>query len=435
MYDTVCIGFNQVKQSKLPVYGDVLIIPNKIDDEGVIEWHRLKEHSNCGCFNIYKRIRKVVIKSSYIQIKGVFKDFINLEEIELHGKADIQHSGIENCKNFKRITFGKGCMIKDFKELKPIKHSIKEIRFIGSRSIYLDELFKDYKSLEPSWVLHEGLIYIGRKAFGDCKNFVDVNLPKSLRCMNITAFKGCNNIKNFRINSLVNLEGTSYLHYRDDDKEFLLENSSDATVYCPLDYPINFLKKHLNPRVKIVEDGIINPGVSRRTLMEKVKILGIKGVRDIPETVDLLIQSLELMDEEAWKRQVIREVVNVVELDYYQSERIVGDGAFFVKIKVKKPEYEHMTYRELILYNLKGEFREAIIKGERVRLIFESVSREGEEKSNIRGFELELLLDKKAILRELKGKSQYWISTLFWVNNCVEERLLEITPHLRLIYN
>lgn len=110
-------------------------------------------------------------------------------------------------------------------------------------------------------------------------------------------------------------------------------------------------------------------------------------------------------------------------------------GHFFVKIKVKKPEYEHMTYKELILYNLKGEFREAIIKGERVRLIFESVSREGEEKSNIRGFELELLLDKKAILRELKGKSQYWISTLFWVNNCVEERLLEITPHLRLIYN
>lgn len=436
--DTICILFNYKNRAKLPIYGDTIIIPETIDGESVMEWCRLSDHYNCDCLRVRDRIRKVVVKCPYLSIVGSLQDFHNLEEIEIHGKVDIENSGIEDCKKFKRITIGKEVPIRDLKTLMSRRYFIKEMKFIESVPVYPERLFKDYLILEPSWVLQEGLVYIKNEAFYGCKRFVDVKLPKSLRCLHINAFKGCTNIESFRINSLINIEGSNSLYWNRKRKEALLSDSNDVTVYCPLDYPINYLKKHLNPNVKIVEDGVINPGVNLRNSSKKMKLLGIGGIRDIPENFDMLVQSLELIDEEVWKRQLINEVINVVQINYAQCERIIGDGLFFVKVKINMPIYEDDIYKKILSYNSKYMFKQAKFKDSKVILEFVILdwdSNEHKVSNKPKGFEISLLVDRNAILKEIQGDWEYWASSISSRCNGIDEQLLVLMTHSRLIYD
>lgn len=420
--------FNYTAETKLPVIDGVLEIPKFVDGIIVRDWSKPIKYTNDYNKKALNSVRKIILHPHIIRLMGVLSDFPNLEELEIKNEAELVFSGIESCMNLRRLTINKYTSLIKLKDILRIIPNLQELKMSYIPSIYVQEQFANCKRLKPSWVLQEGVEYIQARVFKNCKDFINVKLPKSLRYLNMYAFSGCENIRDFKINSIFVFDGEEGYKWRGETFKEFLNDSPIATVYCPVDYPINYLKRHLNPMVKIVEEGRINVSTRRDHLLKKFKALGEERfIRDIPKNIDELLWALDLMDDGAWRVQVINEVNSVVNCVYNYGERIVGDGLFFVKIKVEAPLVKRGEI-EVQDISYSGLCKESFIKGKKCVSVYEALMKNlvGKE------FGLEFLIDKQEIIKRIKSKynNREWVDVSIERGNGVDEAILRIIPHV-----
>lgn len=69
------------------------------------------------------------------------------------------------------------------------------------------------------------------------------------------------------------------------------------------------------------------------SMRTKLAVLGLADIiKNIPSNSMQIAVSLKSMNDDCWKFQIIDIMNEIIQFGFYASERIVGDGVFFVKL-------------------------------------------------------------------------------------------------------
>jgi hypothetical protein len=411
--------------TKIEIQDGILVIPETVRRFDFIQWLHLYDHDNCTCRLARLNVKKIVIEANGIEAFGVFSDFENLEVVHFKHDIDFFIDDLRNCRKLKRIIIDKDCSNSFFRYVVQLRDAIRELDIRFDLPHYTVGLFKDCANLDPKWVLREGLKAINSETFRNCDSFVDISLPKSLRSLHVEAFRDCKNIKTFKINSYVVFEGPyEYINQRISNKN-LLRQSKEAVVYCPKDFPINYLRKNLWPEIPIIEANKIYPSSRDDTISNKFKVLGLsKIIRDIPETKEELICALSAMDTDRWKQMIVSEIIDVIETDWTYNMRIIGDGVFFVKVNIGSSfafrpsncdarKVKRNMIKPCLSVDIEGNY-----------CILNYLNKRG----NI--YKFKFLMNKEAILEKLKGETSNKAYVTTQPYNGYEETILNLPVEL-----
>lgn len=305
--------FNDNEIVKLPVNNGTLEIPKFLNGKRIMIWEILTDHYDCDCWFTAEKVKKIIIHAYNLEINDAFSQFENLEELEIYEDVKtLSYSGLHKCRKLKKLTIGRNCSTNTLADIIKYARNIHELRIYGVRNHYSDYMFSDCINLNPSCVINEGLKGIFEGAFKNCKSFIHVNLPKSLKLIHLDAFKGCENIKTLRINSLVGFKDPFYI---EGSRVRLLDNSPKAVVYHPEGYPVNYLVKHLSDNITIEKKGTLNLPASRFSA-SSLKVLGYKCIQDIPGNKDDLVLSLRYMNDGIWRIYLINEIDTTIRSNF-----------------------------------------------------------------------------------------------------------------------
>lgn len=430
-----CWTGDKESYEKFPIHDGVLVIPKELNGKVVKSISRVKRNHKCPCLDYRMEVKKVVFDTDRVMAYGALNYLPNLEVLELSGNISLDVDDLRECKNLKKI------IVKDRQSNICVNNLITARSWIEVLDIrcemphYVKDQFRGFSKLQPSWVLREGVKSIEDFTFSGCSSFEYVSLPKSLRELSHLAFDNCPNIKEFKINSYVIFKVPTRYEFGIDSYRILLRNSKDVVVYCPVDYPVNYLKRYLYPGIKVVESGKVYADTKVGTDYNKFNVFGIRTIfRDVPQTLDELIELLESMDDKIWQKIFISEALDVFEDSFRTPRRIIGDGVFFAMVELDsvirlKIEGYGNTYRDskyvddLFNHNIKIELKDGMA-------IFHFSDEDGQI------VKVSILIDKDEIIKLLKKRqsSSMFMSREVSVESLGDKELkvvvLRIKPNL-----
>lgn len=420
---------------KFPVYDGVLVIPKELNGKVVKSLTKVRRNHNCPCLNYRMEVKKVIFDTDRVMAYKALNYFPNLEVIELNGHVSFEVDDLKECKNLKKIILKNRESCTSINNILTARSSVEVLDIRCQMPHYVKNQFRDYSKLQPSWVLREGVKSIEDYAFYNCLSFEHVSLPKSLRFLSHLAFENCMNIKEFKINSYVVFKIPTRYEFSIESYRMLLRNSKDAVVYCPVDYPIHYLKRYLYPGIKVVESGKVYADTKVGTDYNKFNVFGIRTIfRDIPQTLDELIELLESMDDKIWQKIFISEALDVFEDGFRTPRRIIGDGVFFamveldsvIRLKIEGYGNAHRDSKyvdDLFNHNIKIELKDGMA-------IFHFSDEDGQI------VKVSILIDKDEIIKLLKKRqsSSMFMSREVSVESLGDKELkvvvLRIKPNL-----
>ena len=274
-------------------------------------------------------IKHLVLNEDITFIKGLISSPMpNLETIEFRGGVErLYKEALKNAPNISYI------------RLNSMKGGVGNLEIMELRKlkkVYIKELPQSYKytsfdgcdKLDPKSLLGEGVKLIGGGTFNNCNFIEHIELPKSMELINTSAFNGCTNIRSLRINSLIELES-------DSKESMLLRDSQKAIIYCPYDFPVNYLKRYTNKSVQIVKD---KPTLNQSELAKKINnkalmasALGITlKIDDIVERIKDITNTISFISNDYWKDAIKANIKK----DLATEIRIIGENRLFIRLNI-----------------------------------------------------------------------------------------------------
>ena len=239
----------------------------------------------------------------------MYRRFPKIEKLEI--KGDVRELTV---KEFKHLKYLKIHGISEESSNIKFSSSVEHIEFVNKPRVYKKNMFAGCDNLDVSGLFHEGLVEIQSEAFYGLSQLEHVELPRSLKVIDITAFDNCRNIKSLRINN--NTLNMVYGLFKFSGTGRLLEDSVEAKVYCSYEFPKYKLDTFIAEHVPVIRDKPINVNRKRSSQVAKAITLGI-GVReyDTARNIKESLGFLRLISEKDFKQKVNKGLRSVINAD------------------------------------------------------------------------------------------------------------------------
>ena len=285
--------------ANLPIMGvSKLVIPEYLSNgDRIGEINEIKVTPDIMRHNI----KHLVLPESVTKItSGTLSSLPSIKKLECYGDIRTMDLGVlgNKCPNLEGIklkTIGSG-LIKAFYGLRELrKLEIENKPTIIKAGTYGRCINLDIKSM-----VYEGISKIESMAFEYCNHIESINIPKSVKQISTSAFRGCSNLKRVRIGS--NTTTIERCNWNPDEK--LLEDAENVELYIPTFYPKSYIEM-IAPHVNIVRYSQGDEEAKREKQL-KARAIGLK-VRssDVAKNKQEVLAVLSMMTDEKWREAVV----------------------------------------------------------------------------------------------------------------------------------
>ncbi len=270
---------SRIKGDKVVYPCEIVVTPlNKANNVTHIKMSNGIEMLSGKLFTPFTRLRYLDIDCNINFIGDSFKHNYYLEEIRIKQMNDgiIPRHLFRDLVNLKRITVD-GCIV--------------EIR---------NSAFRGCKGLDVQGILKEGLIVIDDRAFEKC-GMEEIEFPKSLSIIDITALDNCKNLRKVVFNSS-KLDIKDNRHIEKEKMTPLLHGCGNVDLYIPFG---THIKDMVGTNVTVHESQPTSGDLRAKKIEQKASIIGVDvSAHKIAQTPSEVLGILTSITEDDWKKLV-----------------------------------------------------------------------------------------------------------------------------------
>lgn len=332
---------------RLP-YSDIDTLNIPVPDQSDKYDRSVLKYINIQPSLVARGIKKIVFPKEITNLTGeLITRLPNLEALEFKGNMDtLVFGAMPSYSHVKSIIIESMTSISRFINFRNMPNLIK-VEIKQQPSKYKRLTFDNCPKLTIGNLLSEGLKEIQGEAFNNCNSITDIELPNSLRLLDLNAFSKCKNIKNFRVKGLVDLCSQSRKIIP------LLNSTKNATVYCDYNYPIETLKKYCKEDIQIIR-GKMNPLDEISYSKEKIKlakaqVLGKSfSLYKVAIEPNQLADTIELMDEDYFREAILEIFKEEMNQNKFNNQRykdkyraLIGKHGLYIRLLIDENYYQN----------------------------------------------------------------------------------------------
>ena len=276
------------------------------------------------------KIIHLVLPKSVKEIRAnLFKDLPKLRTLECEGSmSEILTNSFCYCKGITDIYIG-NINDRTHEVFQNLRH-LQNIKFGVKPTVIGENTFKNCDRANISDMIYEGVFSIEKEALRGCTQLVDITLPKSLKRLGSSAFRFCTNIETLRINdSSLRIEPDRFGDRGDREAKRknegilvkLLEDSPNATLYCPYSFPQSTIDECVASHVKVIRDRPTKEDKALTNTQAKATILGVSIRKsDLAKTPQEVLGFMTIVGDAEWREGLMAYIKNAIKNHSYGNQ-------------------------------------------------------------------------------------------------------------------